>query len=144
MLGHIFYFIGLFIALISLSNVINYFIYLKVRKWSETFKKITNTQPILIDFRNKEEYNIFITYPIFSILQMIWFLIGLISNSWYVFFSIIVLNILLTNFNKLVNVLFVEKITSFTFNIFKLVVILLLIINHFHLHYDWIKLLIKY
>lgn len=140
MLGHIFYFFGLFIALMSLSNLLNYFKYLKVRNWSETFKKVTSGPPIITDFRNKEEYNIFVTYPIFSIFQMIWFLFGLISNSWYVFFSIIVLNILLSHFNKSVNVSFIEKITGFTFSLIKLVVVLLLTINHFHLHYDWIEL----
>lgn len=140
MLGHIFYFFGLFIALMSLSNLLNYFKYLKVRKWSETFKKITNRPPIITDFRNKDEYSTFVTYPIFLVLQMIWFLFGLVSNSWYVFFTMIVLNTLLSYFNKSVNILFIEKITGFTFSLIKLVVVLLLTINHFHLHYDWIEL----
>jgi hypothetical protein len=141
MLGHIFYFFGLFIALMSLSNLLNYFKYVKVRKWSETFKKVTNRPPIITDFRNKDEYNTFITYPIFLLLQMIWFIFGLISNSWYVFLTIIVLNILISYFNRLISVLFIEKITGFIFNIIKLVIVLLLTINHFHLHYDWIELL---
>lgn len=140
MLGHIFYFFGLFIALMSLSNLLNYFKYLKVRKWSETFKKITNRPPIITDFRNKDEYSTFVTYPIFLVLQMIWFLFGLVSNSWYVFFTMIVINTLLSYFNKSVNILFIEKITGFTFSLIKLVVVLLLTINHFHLHYDWIEL----
>lgn len=141
MLGHIFYFFGLFIALMSLSNLLNYFKYLKVRNWSETFKKVTNHPPIMTDFRNKDEYNVFITYPIFSFLQMIWFIFGLISNSWYVFLTIIVSNILISYFSRSINFLLIEKIIGFSFNLIKLVLVLLLIINHFHLHYDWIELL---
>jgi hypothetical protein len=140
MLGHIFYFFGLFIVLTSLSNLINYFKYLKVRNWSETFKKVTGKSPVIIDFRNQDEYNIFITYPLFSIIQTIWLIFGVISNSWYIFFLIIFLNTILSYFNRKVNILIIEKLTGFIFSLIKLVVILALIINHFHFHYDWIEL----
>lgn len=140
MLGHIFYFFGLFIVLTSLSNLINYFKYLKVRNWSETFKKVTGKSPVIIDFRNQDEYNIFITYPLFSIIQTIWLIFGVISNSWYIFFLIIFLSTILSYFNRKVNILIIEKLTGFIFSLIKLVVILALIINHFHFHYDWIEL----
>lgn len=140
MLGDIFYFFGLFILLTNLSNLINYFKYLKVRNWSDTFKKVTGKSPVITDFRDQNEYNIFIAYPLFSIIQTIWLIFGIVSNSWYIFFSIIVLSIILSHLNRKINILIIEKITGFTFNLLKLVIVLLLIINHFHFHYDWIEL----
>jgi hypothetical protein len=140
MLGHIFYFIGLFIMFISFFNLLNIFKYLKVKNWSETFKKVTSKYPNIGEFRNKEDYSIYVSYPLFSNLQFIWFLFGLISNSWYIFLIILVTNILILKLNNLLKISFIEKLTLFTFNFIKFIIILLLVMNHFHFHYNWLSL----
>ena len=87
MLANFYYFIGLFILICSFSNLINFFKFSKIRHWISTYQKVTNVDVSKKDFRKIEEYNIFTIYSIFTICEFVWFLIGLVSNSWYVFLS---------------------------------------------------------
>jgi hypothetical protein len=93
------------------------------------------------DFKNQENYAIFIVTPLFSFFQLIWFLLGLISNEWYVFLTIIIAIFIQSYILKKINYFFIEKYLGLLFSFFRLSLILFLIINHFHLNYDIYELL---
>ncbi len=141
MLANFYYFIGLFILICSFSNLINFFKFSRIRNWISTYQKVTNEEVSRKDFRKIEEYNIFTIYSIFTICEFFWFLIGLVSNSWYVFLSLILLSFTGRILAKLLNHNVVYNTLGFTIQFVKFSTILILILNHFHFHIDWIELL---
>jgi len=140
MIGHIFYFIGIFVMILSIYNIINYFKYARIKKWANTFKKVTGKTPNIPQYPSKEDHDTFISYPIISYIQTIWFLLGLVSNSWYLFLTLILTNVLFSFLLRKINIHFIENFVSYIFNIIKFFLILATIINHFHIHYDWLIL----
>jgi hypothetical protein len=141
MLANFYYFIGLFILICSFSNLINFFKFSKIRHWISTYQKVTNEDVSRKDFRKIEEYNIFTIYSIFTICEFVWFLIGLVSNSWYIFLSLILLSFTTRLIAKLLNHNVLYNTLGFTIQFIKFSAILILILNHFHFHLDWIELL---
>lgn len=141
MLANFYYFIGLFILICAFSNLINFFKFSKIRHWISTYQKVTNQDVSRKDFRKIEEYNIFTIYSIFTICEFVWFLIGLVSNSWYVFLSLILLSFTTRFLANLFNHNVVYNTLGFTIQFIKFSAILILILNHFHFHLDWIELL---
>ena len=140
MLANFYYFIGLFILICTFSNLINFFKFSKIRHWISTYQKVTNKDVSRKDFRTIEEYNIFTIYSIFTICEFIWFLIGLVSNSWYVFLSLIFLSFTTRILSNLLKHNFVYNTLGFSIQFIKFLAILILILNHFHFHIDWIEL----
>ena len=136
----VFYFIGLFIFLMAISSVINYFKYFKIKRWVIEYKKIAKENPTPDKFKNLEEYNLFMTYSIFNIIEFFWLLIGIISSNWIIYLLIITAGTI----TSLIKTPFINKILGFLNQILKTSMILLLIINHFHLHYNLTSLIINY
>jgi hypothetical protein len=140
MIGHLYYLIGLSILLISFSNIIYYQRFFNILLWTRSFKKISGSDPISKDFRTMEDYNIFITFNSFEKIEFIWFFFGLITNSWIVFLALIGLSFLS-------NIILNSKLTIFgkffglLIEITKTICIFILIINHFHIHLDWLSLI---
>lgn len=143
MLANIYYFIGLFVLLTSVVNLFNFLKFSNIKRWSESFKKHTGKAPSVDDFKDQESYSIFIISPIFTFIQLIWFIFGLISNEWYLFLTIITFSFILSSLFKNFKNFFIEKIFGLLFSLFKMLIILFLIINHFHLNYDILQLIIK-
>jgi hypothetical protein len=141
MLANFYYFIGLFILICSFSNLINFFKFSKIRYWISTYQKVTNKDVSRKDFRTIEEYNIFTIYSVFTICEFFWFLIGLVSNSWYVFLPLIILSFATRFLARSLKHNFVYSTLGFTIQFIKFSTILILILNHFHFHLDWIELL---
>jgi hypothetical protein len=139
MIGDIFYFIGLLILIMSSSNLINFLKFFEIRKWALTFKKVTGKDVDRKDFKSNEYYNIFIIYSTFILFESIWFLLGLITSSWYIFLGLTTLSVLVRIINFL-KIDFISKIVGFSFQIIKFLIILALILNHFHFHLDWLQL----
>ena len=140
-LGHIFYFIGLFILIMSFSNMFNFLKYISIKNWSDTFKKVTGKDPKKSEFRCIEDYNIFSIYVTFTFVEFIWILIGLTSSSWYVFLSILITELFYRFYISVTSLtFFVNKIIGQIFYCLKFIIILLLILNHFHFHINWIEL----
>jgi len=139
MIGNLFYFIGLLILIMSSSNLINFLKFFKIRKWTLTFKKVTGNDVDRKDFKSNEDYNIFTIYSTFVLFESIWFLLGLITSSWYIFLGLTTLSVLVRIINFL-KIDFISKIVGFSFQIIKFLIILALILNHFHFHLDWLQL----
>jgi hypothetical protein len=106
-----------------------------------TFKKVTSKDPQVSDFRDKKDQDLFSVYTSFSVLQFFWYLIGITSASWYIFGTIMIFNFLvnLIVFNlpqNLIGRTILQALLST-----KILVVLALILNHFHFHYNWLSLL---
>ena len=139
MIGNLFYFIGLLILIMSSSNLINFLKFFEIRKWALTFKKVTGNDVNRKDFKSNEDYNIFTIYSTFVLFESIWFLLGLITSSWYIFLGLTTLSVLVRVIN-FIKINFILKIVGFLFQTIKFLIILALILNHFHFHLDWIQL----
>lgn len=138
MLGHIFYFFGLFLFIFSLSRTISYFKFIDIKEWVIKFKKVTEKVPEKSDFKNEIDYGFYNAFGCVGATEALWFICGLVSNSWVIFLSLLIIGFVLKPINN--NIPFVlQKFIGFSFNLLKTGIILLLVINHFHLHIDWIK-----
>ncbi len=140
MIGHLYYIIGLIILMLSFSNIIHYYRFINTILWIQSFVKISGSPPTSKDFRSEIDYTVYLNFNSFTSIGFYWTLLGLITNSWVVFLYMIVLHFVL-KFILDSKFITVSKHFGFLFNIIKSSLILLLIINHFHLHIDLLKLL---
>lgn len=142
-MGHFFYFIGIFVFLGSLSNVINFNSFNKIKNWIITFKKIAGKTPVKSDYKNKGDYGVYTTYTTFASMESFWMLIGIVTQSWYIFISILLLNVVLNIILTIFKSNIIEKLLLNVYGVCKLICILGLIVNHFHFHYDWLGFITK-
>jgi hypothetical protein len=140
-MGHLFYLIGIFVFLSLLSNLFNLSKYYKIRFWMNTFKKVTSKDPQTSDFRDGKDQDIVSVYTSFSVFQFFWYLIGITSASWYIFGIIIILNFLVNLIVFNLPQSLIGRTILHTLLSTKILVVLALILNHFHFHYDWLLLL---
>ena len=136
MISDLFYIIGLFILIISFSNAINFIKFNSIRRWALTYRKVTGSDVLKKDFKSNEDYNIFTIYSLFLVVESIWFIIGLISASWYVFLLLLCVSLILILINKYFGYNIIFTTIGFIFSFLKFPVILFLILNHFHFHLD--------
>ena len=138
MLGHIFYFIGLFLFFLTLTKTFNYFRFIDTKEWIVKFKKITGKDPLKTDFRDIEDHKLFVSYGCLSIIEAIWFMSGLITKSWLIFGLFIIISMLIKQISDRTSY-GSQKIIGLFFNWIKAAIIAILVINHFHFHQDLIR-----
>jgi hypothetical protein len=51
MIGDFFYFFGLIVFILDLNLLFEFFEYIKLKEWAESFKKVTKKEPIEKDFK---------------------------------------------------------------------------------------------
>ncbi len=147
-LGHIFYTIGLFIFLIDLLNLFNYHKSWKIAEWAEAFKKINKRTPKKTDYRTSDDYNTSVFAGIVALLELTWCIIGLLSGSWKMFAVLFILAFIVQLIQSLIGKIVgkrcntINKLISYNYLTFKAVVLMALVINHFHLHFDLFTFLI--
>jgi hypothetical protein len=135
MLGHLFYFFGLFILMSIIHQVVTYRKFVNVSDFIKTFKKVTGKPPGKTDYKDKGDFSFMSGYVCMMLLEFFWYFIGILSGNWTVFLGILSVNIL---YNKLSRVLpnFLKLIFGVIVLTFKASLVLFLVINHFHLHLD--------
>lgn len=143
-LGHIFYFFGLLIFLINIQSIPKLFEYIKIREWFKSYKKVTKKIPTDKDFK-KGEFDKYNNYNGIISLNFFWLFLGILSNSWKIFLIVLLISILIDSivyvvgeFNTLSKLLSVMKIIFITSSV------IVLTINHFHLHLDLFSLLVGF
>lgn len=141
MLGHIFYIFGLLVFILNLSILLNYTKIFNTKIWIEKFKKVTGNPPSAQDFRSKDEQNLYVSANAISVVDFLWLLLGLVTNSWSIFMSLLVFQFLFRGFLNMVKFEPVQKYFGILFQVFKILVILALVLNHFHFHLNWTDLL---
>jgi len=143
MLSDIFYFFGLLLFFITVSRVLTYSKIIDIKEWFEKFKKVTQKDPKKEDFRSETEYSLFISIGCFSVFQSLWLICGLLTGSWKVFGLLIILSFIFRMFFEKLSYT-IQKILGTLFTIIISASILLLVINHFHLHLDIFKIIFGY
>ena len=139
MLGNIFYFLGLLIFIMSLSNLVNFLTFFEIQDWAIGFKKVTQKDPSEKDFKDIKSYEIFSTYTKFAIFESIWIFLGILSSNFWIFIFIILIRILLNAIISNFKYNFLKKYLNLIFNIFLSLCMFILVMNHFHFHYNLIK-----
>lgn len=146
-LGHIFYAIGLFIFLLDLLNLFNYHKTYKVAEWAEAFKKVNKRSPKKSDYRTTEDYNTGMFTGFIALSELTWCIIGLISGSWKVFAILFLFGFITQLIQSLIGKILskkcnpLNKLISYGYLTIKSAVLMILVINHFHLHLDLFKLI---
>jgi hypothetical protein len=135
-LGHIYYALGLIPLLMALAVLIKLKDYNKTKEWYSKFEKVTGKKPLKSEFRSVDEYNIYTGVSGITMMDLTWVILGLLTQSWYVFISIIVLSVIVNLIKKSVGLNVISNVLTGFLLITKFSVYLFLIINHFHLHYD--------
>ena len=142
-MGHIYYAIGILIFIGSLFTLIRFNKVFSVKEWYFKFKEITDKEPTILDFRKKGDKKIFVNHNFLLLFEIIWITLGLITNSWYIFLSILIINIILNIIFRKNRFSLIGKISSFGFLLLRISTYLFLIINHFHLHIDLLEIISK-
>lgn len=141
-LGNIYYFLGIFLFFISFCKTLAYFKFIDIKEWVIKFKKITGKNPEKEDFRNEGDRSFFIGFGCLSIIESVWLICGLLSNSWIIFSILIVSGILIRQFISLISFP-LQKVIGTSYSLIKTILILILSINHFHFHIDLYQYLIS-
>lgn len=135
-MGHFFYFCGLIIFLTNLNFIYQFFDYIRIREWFVSFEKITKKFPSDKDFKRGD----FEKYKKFNGVEginFLWIFFGILTQSWKFFLLLLGFNILISILVNLIGQFkTISKFILFTKFIVISLSILLLVINHFHLHMD--------
>ena len=142
-MGNLYYSFGLIIILYSLSNILKFKQINSLKEWVFKFKKVTGSEPIDKDFRSKEELSLYRGLSVLSFIDFIWSIFGLLTNSWVIFLGILTLSFILRRITNSIKFSLIDKIITYIFYLAKFLLYLLLVINHFHLHYNILDLIKK-
>lgn len=134
MLGHIYYSLGLISVFIICSMILKFRKNYSLSEWKEKYEKIIGRKPLKKDFRDKKEYYENIRLGILNFYEVGWVLIGLLSNSWFIFAGILIFSITISYFIKPFRYTILHKIFVFMFLLFRLSLYVFVITNHFFLH----------
>lgn len=141
-MGHIYYATLLFISTLLIGFTSRFFKVKNMYEWYNKYKKVTGKVPQKTDFRNEEEYNLFISVSVITFLELIILIGGLLTSSWYVYLTLLFLSIVINISIKPIEFSIFGKIISFCNQLFRLLVYIFLVINHFHLHKDILQFFI--
>ncbi len=141
LIGNLYYIFGLIPLILSLSNVFNYFKFFTIKNWALKFKKVTGKEPSNKDYRSDGDYHFFITYGVSSLIISFWLLLGVITNSWYIYILIIISNIIILRIGNKIKNDNLNMIMGFLLTTIKCLIIYALIMNHFHFHYNWLEII---
>ena len=135
MLGHLFYATGLFLFCFSLLRTISYSHFIDIKEWVVKFGEKIKKSPAKLDFRNEKEYNFFVSFGCLSLIDVLWFFVGLLTPNWKIFGLFLIFTFLIRF--VLEKLPFpIQKIIGTTISLFKTALILVLVLNHFHWHLD--------
>lgn len=136
MLGNIYYAFGLIIVVSLFTILLKFKQITNIREWHTKFKKVTGETPKEKDFRNKEESTLYSSFSSLLLIEFIWVVLGLLTNSWYVFLFLFLFTLIVNLLKKPIEFSLVDKFFGFLIVLLKIIIYLYLIINHYHLHID--------
>jgi len=143
-LSYIFYSFGFFIFLNSFVNLLRFNKIYFVNEWFVKFKKVTGKKPSFIDFRSKEDLSIYKNRNLFITFEFIWLCIGVFTNNWIIFLSILLFGFIVNFALKNIRFTTFDKIVSFVYLLVKCMIYLFLFVNKFHLNLDIMKLITSF
>lgn len=135
-IGHIYYLFGILVIIKHLFQLFAFRSLDRVKDWSLRYKEVIGRNPKKKEFRSTEEYDLNETNQALMVFELLWVMSGLFSTNWHIFASIFIGSIIFGVFVKPFFFTFFGKLLSFSFIIVKLLLYLMLIVNHFHYHLD--------
>lgn len=140
MLGELYYFFMLILIIFNILFIANFFKYTKIAEWYHTFKKVTGKEPKKEDFK-ENEFELINFLNCVIIFNFTWIFFGILSKSWIIYLLLLGLLFVMFLIQSVFSVIFgkfsfFSKITNLIFWIFLTSVLVLLTINHHHLHLE--------
>lgn len=140
MMSSIFYFIGIFILMYIISQLVNFNKNFHLIEWLDKFEKITKRKPLDKDFRNESDLDLFKFRNTMLPIEGFWIILGFITSNWFIFILMIIYGkIIEFIFNK-IKYSIISKYFYLHFFILKSILYGFMIINHFHLKLDLYKI----
>ena len=140
-MANFFYLIGLILFLWNFALLTKFFKFEKIREWSVKFQKVTKKDIIPLDFKDNE-YNELKAYTSILLFNFFWLFFGLISKDWKICGSILFFNFGITYLtSKIGEFKSISKLLRFTKFFITTILIGLMTINHFDLHWDLWKVI---
>jgi hypothetical protein len=141
LLGHFFYFCGLIIFLVNIHFIYEIFDYIRIKEWFFSFKKVTNKIPTDKDFKRGDLEKYKNLNGVVS-TNLLWLFFGILSGNWKIFLLILSISLIVDGFVYLIGQFkLISKLIFLLKTILISASILILTINHFHLHMDLYQLL---
>lgn len=142
MLANLFYFTGLFIFLFQLLLISNFPRFIFIKEFVVKFQKVTNKKPEKDDFSGKD-YDFYNFVSATSVLTPFWFFLGLIGANWIIFLFYFIYSPILNTFSKLIDNKFFSVVFDFLTILLTFLTVGFLVFNHFHLHINLTKLILR-
>jgi hypothetical protein len=140
-MANLFYLIGLILFLCNFALLTKFFKFEKIREWSVKFQKVTNRGILPSDFK-ENEYNELKAYTAILVFNFMWIFFGLISKDWKVCGSLLLFNFASNYLSKKIGEFKgISKILRFSKFSITTILIGLMTINHFDLHWDLWKVI---
>ena len=140
-MGYVFYGFGLIIILSCIMAIIQSKKIFFVKEWFVKFKEITGEAPKSNDFRSKSDLTLHTNRNLLAGLELIWILVGLLTNNWMIFLIIFLTSIMLKMIFGKIQFSLVGKIITIGFIVTRILIYSIMIVNHFYLHLNLIDML---
>jgi hypothetical protein len=145
MIGHLYYALGLIFLIFNFFYLSKYNYISKIKEWQQAFIKVSKKNPTEKDTDKPDDLKLLNGLYAIAAIEFFWSLFGILSGSWKVFMILFIIYIISGILRKYIgpfNIL--SKTIGFITVSLKTAIILLLVINHFHLHLDLFTLLLSY
>ena len=129
MILNIYYIFGLLALLASIINLVRFNKFYYLLEWISKFKKINGNTPNINEFRIENDYNLFVSLSVSKMVFTIWTIFGLFTNNWFIFLSIMLINLIINIIIKKWNLF--HKFILFIKSFFEFITVLFLILNNF-------------
>lgn len=144
LLSYIFYGFGFFIFLNSFVNLLRFNRVYFVDEWISKFKKVTGKKPMMNDFRSREDIKIYQNRSLFIVIEFIWICIGVFTNNWFIFITILIFGFLMNFITKPIKFNLLDKCLTFCYLSIKCLIYLFLFLNKFHLNLDILSIITSF
>jgi hypothetical protein len=136
MLTSIYYIMGLFVLLTLISRIIILRELERLNEWSIKWKKVTKKSPKKEDFESPKQFYLYSSQSILAAFDGFWSILGLLTNNWFIFVGLFIVNSVLYQFINFFRFTYVGKVFVFLPPLIKIVAYIFMIINHFHLKWN--------
>lgn len=140
--GHIFYILSLFLLLGNINVLRNFYTLYEHKDWADRYKIVIGSLPKKKQFDTRS-YSKYTTYISIEAMNIVWLLLGIVSNSWMVYLTLIFILALTNYLNRYIESLhnIAQKLRfkinisiRFVYHIILTFTMAFLILNHFHFH----------
>jgi len=137
--GILFYCIGLIVAASIFFRLSKYKKFSKISQFFDTFKRVNGDSPKRKDYkRGNYEFMDGVFYIL--VIEYTWYVFGLLSGNVLIFSLLLITSYLFTHISRKLS--YIGKLVfGITFNVIKLILVLFMVLNHFHWHLNLYQLL---